>query len=915
MKQILLDNRREKFAYNEDKFLRVSLDCHQGMLPVSEITSSVNEYHQYFAEHDASNIYRLIFTVNPICSNVLFNNITEIVYNEGGEDCAFFGKNAILGNTTAWTSETKINTYNSNLARNNTYLTRYKLLEDTAYSSAKIGPLVYHCGADIFNNHTLRRKEFTVINKIVEENSEDENKYNFNTISDFLRDRNGEYVKDYKYKAGGMDKFDRHLYTMNTIKTYVGAIDDCLIEQNGWFGYKNPTTLNIDNFTIDNEKISINKCMNNNKAGEFIDMYPDRSLYSFLPKYNKQRNRQEYNWEYCLTYPYKNYYDNELITVSDNNGNIVYNGLECIPVISKEINLNDENKIIQFKTYVRHNLATSSKVRLALFDSNDTLLVETSVSIPVAEIGNGGYDGEHYFSVRLSDIMTLMNRIDDPNPDPGTIGGDEVVYPNELSNYKFRVVKYVNGCRCKYYFRKFRKLPNFFGTDIYQDENITDSDIENVISGKKQVFNTTLSKMAFAENIFSDKLAEIVFNDDINTTGLKDNLGRALSEIYLTIIKTNYGHEKWYNEKNFTDSDIEFSHCFSKITAGLDMENGKLDYNVHRLHNIELDEDIRSKAPYIPEPGKPLEEDITIANDEFLGDLVELSPYTLEETTLEKVYHRFNTAQREYTQDKEFYDIHYDDIIFDDFDISDDTQEFFDSFTARKVGYCRVDTKDIEDVETNFFPGNLAAEGYYYQAHYKIKLREYLPETSWGSNQRVLFTLNSNSGNIYHIHTTKNYYFNVKDPVILYNKATMKRIDGGEIVSVEGKYYTEIGLKVILEDGKTLTDYLLFKVNPIRPSTAYDLDDGTGRYVWRNFLPAEEMTSDDELYDVPFVNGAHYIHKNINFYVRRQDPYGLYGMSFGLEGQTPIPLMNLIVPGNGKDVDKFDYIENIGKQC
>ena len=143
----------------------------------------------------------------------------------------------------------------------------------------------------------------------------------------------------------------------------------------------------------------------------------------------------------------------------------------------------------------------------------------------------------------------------------------------------------------------------------------------------------------------------------------------------------------------------------------------------------------------------------------------------------------------------------------------------------------------------------------------------------------------------------------------------MKRIDGGEIVSVEGKYYTEIGLKVILEDGKTLTDYLLFKVNPIRPSTAYDLDDGTGRYVWRNFLPAEEMTSDDELYDVPFVNGAHYIHKNINFYVRRQDPYGLYGMSFGLEGQTPIPLMNLIVPGNGKDVDKFDYIENIGKQC
>ena len=889
MKQILLDSKREKFAYNEDKFIRVNLDSNQGMLPVSEMTSSVNEYHQYFAEHNASNIYRLLFTINPICSNVLFNNVTEIVYNEGSKSCVFFGRNGNKGSV-----PNSVTKYSNNMGHKS--LKRYDLIQDTTYSHSKIGPLVYHCGADIFNNHTLRRKEFTVVNK----NEEAENKVDFNTIKDLLRDRNGKYVQDCKYKKDGVtEKFDKHLYTSNTIKTFAAAIDDNLIETNGWFGYKNPTALNIGNLETEDGTISINKCMNNNKAGEFIDMYPDRSLYSFLPKYNKHKNRQEYNWEYCLTYPYENYDDNELVKIND------YNGLECIPVISNSINLDDENKVIQFKTYIRHNLTTSSKIRVALFSGENTLLVETAASIPVVEIGNGGYDGEHYFGVRLSDIMTLMNRIAD---------GDEITLaPEDIKGYNFRFTKYVNGCRCKYYFRKFRKLPNFFGTDVYQDENITDEDIEAVIKGKKQVFNSTLSKMAFAENIFSDKLAELVFNDDINTTGLKDNLGRALSEIYLTIIKTNYGHEKWYDDKNYTADTIEFSHCFSKVTAGLDMENGKVDYNVHTLHNIDLNKVRKNgwKASYIPKAGEPIEDNITISNETFFGDLVELSPYTLEETVLEKVYHRFNTAQREYCNDNEFYDIDYDDIIFDDFDIPQE-QEGYQKFTARRVGYCRVNNTTTG----NEFPGNLAAEGYYYQAHHKIKLREYSSETSWGSNQRVSFTLSepNNEGNVYYIETAKNYYFNVKDPVILYNKNTMKRL-GGEIVSVEGKNYTEIGIKAELEEGKTLKDYLLFKVNPIRPSTAYDLDDGTGRYVWRDFLPAEEMTLDDELYDVPFVNGAHYIHKNINFYVRRQDPYGLYGLSFGLASPTPLPLLNLIVPGNEKDVDRFDYIENTGKIC
>lgn len=50
--------------------------------------------------------------------------------------------------------------------------------------------------------------------------------------------------------------------------------------------------------------MSVNKIMNNNKACEIYNMYPDISLFSFIPKYNSFQRRKESNWDYCLTYPY-----------------------------------------------------------------------------------------------------------------------------------------------------------------------------------------------------------------------------------------------------------------------------------------------------------------------------------------------------------------------------------------------------------------------------------------------------------------------------------------------------------------------------------------------------------------------------------------------------------------------------------
>jgi hypothetical protein len=82
----------------------------------------------------------------------------------------------------------------------------------------------------------------------------------------------------------------------------VAFMDNC-IEKDGWWGFTNPNTIEINNNS--GNSISINRMMANNKSCEFIDLYPDRSLFSFIPKFNKFRRRSENNWDYCLTYPFK----------------------------------------------------------------------------------------------------------------------------------------------------------------------------------------------------------------------------------------------------------------------------------------------------------------------------------------------------------------------------------------------------------------------------------------------------------------------------------------------------------------------------------------------------------------------------------------------------------------------------------
>ena len=1024
VKKILKSSNVSMLGVDEDVLLSIDLASNDRKLPVSNVESTLDQYRQYVKENDESNKYRLVFTINPVCSNVLYNHITEITSGVG-TDLKFYGKKE--------KTVDKTNKYVNYKYGESHKVNREELIKDTGYSHNECGNFTYHCGIDIFNNHRFRNTEFVTVNgKGNQSTCKD-----YNTIEDTLREYDGSVVKIPTLSSG---EKATHLYFRNTIKPFSESIQDNLVEKDGWFGFTNPTSLEFTNFKVGDSGYTINKVINNETSCAFIDLYPTRKEFTFIPYQNNTYRRIEKNWDYCITYPYKNYYNNELVSLYDEDKEIVANGIRC------EFTDGNGNRVYDFDALIngdgsneyfdviicsriRNNIKPGDYLNITLACSANDRICYTVIkrSVKVKSTGLGQYGQSYYFTVNSSDISYALKTL------KNKAGGNGIDTANVDEIYCY-VQRMPNGRACKYYFRKFRRLPNFKNTDVSNINEISERDIrDNCLND----FNSSLNKLGFGRNIYGDRMAQIVFNDDIDTTGIYDNLGRELHELYLTIIKTNKGHDKWYSiSPKYNSSEVEISHCFGEVTSGIDMpwpldkEHNELDkYNVHKIHG--LNSDFISSAPsnakvwdstnrkyvwytipqnktisyrnsdhvqigfidndwhytfrqdysveteydektivyefeYDPAIHNIFEfsfrvpDGSTIPNDEglfiqwnlakdnrmkvgstytltfdlgklfgsqvisnyslrgagsllpfpvsvdylennltregdnngvFFGDIVELDETIVEEYVLEKVQHRFNTGQREDTTG-EYDKIMVDEILSDDYD-----------------GTFKISTKSLLK---EGLPANLAPEGYYYQAHYAIPIKEFSETVNEGQHTIVKFTDINTSNNIATATTDKNYFFNVSDEIYIYDKSGKKYV--GVITEVSGSDFTNIkfttdGLDI---DSSNVADYNFFKPNKLKPTTAYDFDDGSGIYKWREFNSCENVSRDSELYDMVFTNGAHYIHKNINFFLKRQDPYGLFGLNYyGNEELQDTDENYLLLEQGGleKDVTQGDYLD------
>ena len=165
-----------------------------------------------------------------------------------------------------------------------------------------------------------------------------------------------------------------------------------------------------------------------------------------------------------------------------------------------------------------------------------------------------------------------------------------------------------------------------------------------------------------------------------------------------------------------------------------------------------------------------------------------------------------------------------------------------------------------------------------------------------------------------------NYGFYKGDYIAFYDKQTSDVV-WGEIVNVSGSYLT---INIDSKDFDMVNKVTLALFDPqsgARRFYAYwsthntpvyaKLCEGTRKFVWRKIVPPSQMMQDDELYNLPFTNGRFYLEKNINFFLKRQDPVGKYGLSvpifktykqtvsnpmvkFGIDGHNPVDFSEIM---------------------
>jgi hypothetical protein len=616
-------------------------------------------------------------------------------------------------------------------------------------------------------------------------------------------------------------------------------------------------------------------------------MYPDRTLFSLLPTINEGYNgREEYNWDWVLTYPYKKRYTNkngkpydffekgkglrviwhmtESLTVEGSNHDFLKK-----PNGDTLVTRNSGN--VFFRTKMKHGLEIGDAVRI-IADNKDEFICR------VANVGDiNGLLPEYYFALSYDDIADgwgeektyILN---------ATI--DSVRIPQNIF-----VSKVVNGLVCDYYIRDFK-----------------------IIDGLK----SDIQKAGFSKTIFGDPVAQIIYSNNLNVYGLKDHNGRDISEIYLTLVKRNKGYNEWYLSGVTHPVYVERSHCFGEVTSGFEfeLEHDEMvefdmvkDYNVRMLYNINTTDDTYLDNVDVPfNIPKSLERNLSVESTEvFCGDFIEFSPSTVLERTLSEVYHRFNTAQREVINPSYIFDlkkIKYDEIMYDDYDFLGDDM----GPAGFKINIKRGMGENVSDKRWNSFN----PEGYFYKPHHKIQIKEESTIVSYDFDLQLAVLKDENGNKLsknedglrYELNVSGSYALLTNDKIVLLYK---------DRTYIEGVVNEVKDNKVIFssEPIKDLNPWRVFLKNKTVPSYAYYSGDGSGKRMWRKILLESELNQDSGIYERPYANGAIYLHDDINFYVRRQDPDGRYGLQYIYERVGDYA--NFTISGNKKDMPDVDY--------
>jgi hypothetical protein len=238
------------------------------------------------------------------------------------------------------------------------------------------------------------------------------------------------------------------------------------------------------------------------------------------------KSASTYNWNYFLSYGYSNDQSTTLQYV-DSTNTITWTAGDGIPVFIARSEINGTN-VIQFRTFVNHNLTAGEFVMLnGLQNQNEFVFNGTNI-YEVYSLGNGEFASDEKifnvidvgYSLSLFNTQTaLFKRVLDPNN--------------------------INETTSKYYIRKNKILTNLDDLTLtyngYQNNSFKDV--------KKYEFSALTPNLESRISIRNTNRTYNVTNaNDLNISGLTDNNGKPVSEIFLTFI--HKGYMGWFNYPN-----------------------------------------------------------------------------------------------------------------------------------------------------------------------------------------------------------------------------------------------------------------------------------------------------------------------------------------------------------------------------
>ncbi len=649
-----------------DMQVGISLNRDYNVINEFDVKETVNLYDVYREERDKCTLYRLIVTIDPVCTNVLFNPVT-IVLNGSGVRQTDSLVSVAVG------------------SQNNPVTEAIYCPSKSTYNG-----YTYYCGYNIFDNFLFRTELFKKSIKL-------------DTLTDEI---------DPKLPS-------KYIYIMDDVISFPSAIEDNLVEYNGWVGFKNPSKIVIYNqgstYTRQNSSLSFLTDKNN---CDMIDMFPTRDMFSFSPIVSNNTNgfSMEYNWNYVLTYPYK----------SEHNHFLVQGGIPILYVTP--LNVGDSNNtfatpVLQIQTAYNNGL-----------NFNDNIEIETQTTKKIYKV------------IKIVDNTTFVVRNDG----------------NITSFTKSRLRRVVSGIRSEYYIRKFRKLPNW----KFESEEITLDNIEDMLESNDTEFTNSLYGLSYAKNVYDDGISQAVFTDSLDIKHLRDNLGRPLTELYLTIVKNNDQSTTYQQYWSGVSSGFELQDLvtgnlwFSSADLNTFMSNYPSVFYLHNLQNNNRGGDIVLPAltdplpytltvnnislagltdvsqPNLSFPVSPNSLDNDVTDVEIYGDIVEFNRYTMNEIILSPVMYRFNTTTRESFEEKDriikFHEVYQDD---DDRGLNGKVTYLTPQYNAYTGAYASTTTDRYCDgtagsQNNNYIYKGLLnvgprPEGYYYQAHNRIQLKTY----------------------------------------------------------------------------------------------------------------------------------------------------------------------------------------------